>query len=103
MIYQSKYAILCSVCSHSFLKKKLFHLKSHPEKARTLETCPFNATHLISGTEREEHILKCPDNLNMIRSLKQQAVPIKTPVVIRQSVKVPNTDDENWDDGKHKN
>ena len=36
--------------------------KSHPELAKSLEICPFNATHFYLGSDKEQHLFECPDN-----------------------------------------
>lgn len=56
-------------------------------------------THLFLPSEKEQHILECPDRKNILN--RGPAVPRRPPSPEREIVSRPPipVDEENWDDG----
>jgi len=70
--------------------------------AKAYEPCPFNATHMILGSEMEQHLLACADNNLLAQALRNQetkSARCKVPPVTNAGVEVVNEEDD-W--GNHK-
>ena len=77
---------------------KLLFVKSNPDLAKAYEICPFNATHRILGSDKEQHLLDCPDNNLLAQALRNQeskSSRCKVPPVTNAGV-VATNDEDDW-------
>lgn len=76
-----------------------YFIKSHPEKKRTFQTCPFNATHLFEEPDRDKHLLECPDNYHAFT----QPIPTRLNPIpsYERTNERKNNEEEDWDEGQY--
>nr|XP_033791691.1 gametocyte-specific factor 1-like isoform X2 [Geotrypetes seraphini] len=70
--------------------------KNHPDVAKQLATCPFNARHLIPRAEIGHHISTCDDKSCIEQDIVEQTKSYRREEVILER-KQPPPCDEDWD------
>uniref|UniRef100_A0A3Q1G8P8 CHHC U11-48K-type domain-containing protein n=1 Tax=Acanthochromis polyacanthus TaxID=80966 RepID=A0A3Q1G8P8_9TELE len=74
--------------------------KNHPELARELKTCPYNARHLIHKHELARHIETCENRMSVYT---EEAGSTNRSLHVPVSTWVNPTVTEDWDKGKTDN
>jgi hypothetical protein len=96
--YDSSHVIRISKIQNHIIKCE----KSHPELARRMKICDFNATHRYLPEDEKDHIENCPDYVRFLNSKAKASIITRSCPLpnyqIPNSNNLINTDTDNWDD-----
>ncbi|XP_077454743.1 gametocyte-specific factor 1 [Stigmatopora argus] len=71
--------------------------KNHPQLAKQLKTCPFNACHLMPKHELAEHIKTCPNRTAQITNEDEGEKGRKWEVPARSHARITPDPSEDWE------